>query len=198
MPITGRGWELHVNRLGIQTHLGVTRTYSTYQAHRDGVAIADLFGHICECPGKGDNTTADNGKRVEAGRYPLHTQFGIYRTMGYSLDLHTPAAPHMPGLLLFPSGKRTGILIHPGHPPKLYLSSIGCLNPTRPLAHDQNMDYFESRARVIALIDSLHAFSPASFKNNHPMQIPDAVVVIDGEPMDPLPDQPPAEAPLVS
>lgn len=199
MPITGQGWELQVTRLGLQTHLGVTRTYSTYQAHRDGVAIADLFGHICECTGKGDNTTPGNKKRIKAGRYPLSTQFGKkYRSMGFSMDTHTPAVLAMPGLLLMKTGNRTAILIHPGHPPKLYLSSIGCLNPTKPLGKNDNMDFFESRTRVIALIDSLHAFNPQSFRNGHPMQIPGAFVVIDGEPMNPLPDPPPSEAPLVS
>jgi hypothetical protein len=198
MPITGHGWELHVDRLGLQSHLGITRTYSTYQAHLNGVAIADLFGHICECTGLGDNSAGHQGKRVAAGRYPLHTQFGIYRTMGYSMDLTEPATPHMPGLLLSPTGARAGILIHPGHPPKLYLSSIGCLNPTKPLASADSMDFFESRARVIALIDSLHAFSPASFHNNHSIPIADAAVVIDGEPMQPVADAPAAEPPLVS
>jgi hypothetical protein len=200
MPITGHGWELHVNRLGLQSHGGVTRTYSTYQAHLDGVAVANLFGHICECTGKGDNSTEDNGKRVEAGRYPLHTQFGRYRTMGYSMDLSAPAIPHMPGLLLFPTGKREGILIHPGHPPppRPYLSSIGCLNPTKPLASGDSMDFFESRTRVIALIDSLHAFSPQSFHMDRSMPIANAAVVIDGEPMNALADPPPSEAPLVS
>jgi hypothetical protein len=198
MPIKGHGWELHVQRLGLQTHGGVTRTYASYQAHRDGVAIADLFGHLCECIGPGDNAHAENEKRVEAGRYELHTQFGKYRTMGYSMDLHTQAAPHMPGLLLLPTGHRTGILIHPGHPPNLYLSSIGCLNPTKPLRHQDSMDYFESRARVIALIDSLHEFNPEAFSNGHSRHIVGASVVIDGEPMEPLPDPLPTNAPLVS
>jgi hypothetical protein len=199
MPITGHGWELHVNRLGLQTHGGATRTYSTYQVHRDGVAIANLFGHICECPGKGDNTTALNKKRVAAGRYPLSTQFGKrYRSMGFSMNTHTPAVLAMPGLLLMQTGNRTAILIHPGHPPKLYLSSIGRLNPTKPVGTNDNMEFSESRARVIALIDSLQAFSPAAFHNGRPMQIPDAFVVIDGEPMNALPDPPPSEPPLVS
>ena len=197
MPITGHGWELHVNRLGLQTNGRTTRTYSTYQAHRDGVAIADLFGHICECTGPGDNVHK-NSKRIEAGRYPLSTQFGKkYRSMDFSADTHTPAVQPMPGLLLEQTGKRTAILIHPGHPPKLYLSSIGCLNPTNPLGKKDNMEFFESRLRVIALIDSLRAFSPASFHSGHPMPIPGAFVVIDGEPMEPFPDQPPSGPPLV-
>ena len=199
MPITGSGWELHIERLGLQHHQGVTRTYSRYQAHRDGVAIAGLFGHICECIGSGDNS-APNGKRIEAGRYPLSTQFGAhYRTIGFSGNT-TPPAGHMPatmpGVLLTHTGNRSAILIHPGHPPHLYLSSIGCLNPTKPLAHNEGMDFLESRARVIALIDDLHQFSPGSFHNGQTMAIIDAAVVIDGEPMNDFPDaaQP---APLV-
>ncbi len=196
MPITGHGWELHVIRLGLQSHAGVTRTYATYQVHRDGVAIAKLFGHICECTGPGDNAHSGNSKRVEQGTYELHTQFGKYRTMGYSMNLQVEADPHMPGLLLLPTGHRTGILIHPGHPPHRYLSSVGCLNPTRPLDHADSMDYFESRARVIALIDSLHDFNPGSFHNGHSQIITGATVVIDGEPMNTLADPPPGE-PLV-
>ena len=118
--------------------------------------------------------------------------------MGFSMETHTPAVLPMPGLLLKETGQRTAILIHPGHPPKLYLSSIGCLNPTNPLGKNDNMEFFESRARVIALIDSLHAFSPESFRAGRPMQIPGAFVVIDGEPMNALPDPPPSGAPLVS
>jgi hypothetical protein len=89
MPITGRGWELLVTRLGLQSRGHETRTYSTYQAHRNGVAIAKLFGHICECSGPGDNAHSGNHKRVEAGTYELHTQFGRYRTMGYSTNLQS-------------------------------------------------------------------------------------------------------------
>ena len=198
MPITGHGWELHVNRLGLQTRGRVTRTYSTYQVHRDGVAVADLFGHVCECTGPGDNLHR-NSKRIKAGRYPLSTQFGRkYRSMGFSQDTHTPAVQPMPGLLLKDTGRRTAILIHPGHPPKLFLSSIGCLNLTSPLRKNDNMEFFESRARVIALIDSLRAFSPDSFHDGRPRQIPGAFIVIDGEPMTPVPDAPPPGPPLVS
>src|ERR1700759_3186685 len=181
MPITGHGWELLVTRLGLQTHGGVTRTYSTYQVHRDGVAVANLFGHICECKGPGDNAHS-RSTRIQAGRYPLSTQFGTkYRTIGFSTDTHKPAVKPMPGLLLMGTGHRTAILIHPGHPPKLYLSGIGCLNPSKPLRQDDDMDFFESRARVLALIDSLRQFSPAAFQNNRPTPIPGATVVIDGE-----------------
>ena len=198
MPITGHGWELHVVRLGLQKQGRTTRTYATYQAHRDGVAIAKLFGHICECTGPGDNLHR-NSKRIGAGRYPLSTHSGRkYRSTGFSMDMHTPAVQPMPGLLLMETGERSAILIHPGHPPKLYLSSIGCLNPTHPLGRIDSMEFFESRARVIALIDSLRAHSPDSFRDGRPRQIPDAFVVIDGEPMTPLPDAPPPGPPLVA
>jgi hypothetical protein len=82
--------------------------------------------------------------------------------------------------------------------PDVYLSSIGCLNPTKPLRHQDSMDYFVSRARVIALIDSLHAFNPEAFSNGHSRHIVGASVVIDGEPTEPFPDQLPADAPLIS
>jgi hypothetical protein len=198
MPITGRGWELLVKRLGTQTHARVTRTYASYQVHRDGVADAALFGHLCECKGPGDNVHS-RATRIKEGRYPLSTHFGRkYKTIGFSTDTHRPAVQPMPGLLLLSTGNRTAILIHPGHPPKLYLSSIGCLNPSKPLGKDDDMDFFESRTRVLALIDSLRAFSPAAFQHNRPTPIPDAAVVIDGEPMNPFVDPPPAGPPLIS
>jgi len=199
MPITGHGWELLVKRLGLQSHGGITRTYASYQAHHDGVAIPELSGHICECIGPGNNVIKKSGKRIAAGRYPLSTHFGTkYKSMGFSMNLKKAAVLAMPGLLLKQTGVRTAILIHPGHPPNLYLSSVGCLNPTKPLRTNDNMEFFESRARVIALIDSLRAFHPDAFRSGKPMPIPDAFVVIDGEPMDPLADPPPSGPPLVS
>jgi hypothetical protein len=190
MPITGQGWELLVNRLGLQTRAGVTRTYATYQVFRDGVPIANLSGHLCECKGPGDNEHPGSGKRIKAGKYPLSTQFGRkYKTSGFGAGASGAASRPMPGLLLERTGARTAILIHPGHPPKLYLSSVGCLNPTKPLRAAENMNFVESRARVIALIDDLRAFSPQSFNNARNTRIPKAFVVIAGEPMAAISDQ---------
>jgi hypothetical protein len=190
MPITREGWELLVTRLGLQTRGDVTRTYATYQAFRDGVAIANLSGHICECKGPGDNAHPGSGKRIKAGRYPLSTQFGRkYKTSGFGTGASGEASRPMPGLLLERTGQRSAILIHPGHPPKLYLSSIGCLNPTKPLRAADNMNFVESRARVIALIDDLRAFSPQSFNSARNTRIPKAFVVIEGEPMAAISDQ---------
>jgi hypothetical protein len=185
----GNAWELRVTRLGIQTltSTGQQRTYGIYQVFLAGQAVTALQGNICECPGPGDNTTPGNDKRIEQGRYPLWTQFGTrYHSIGYSTDLTTPAVLPMPGINLRDTGNRSAILVHPGHSPDLYLSSIGCLNPTRALGSQDTMDFWESRTRVIALIDSLRQFSPTSFQHDAPAQIPNAWVVITGEPMQPL------------
>lgn len=60
MPIAGRGWELHVERLGMQKKGGLTRTYGTYQVYIDGNPEDGLAGHMCETVGPGDNSTKDN------------------------------------------------------------------------------------------------------------------------------------------
>jgi hypothetical protein len=186
MPITAEGWELQVKRLGIQKHGSKKRTYGTYQAYRNGQPVANLAGHMCECIGPGDNAHPGNGKRIEEGRYPLWTQFGRYRTIGYSMDTHTPGASHMPGIRLEATGNRVAILIHPGHPPNLYLSSIGCFNPTNPLAANEVINFWDSRARVIALIDDLRSFAPGAFAHETMTRIANAWVVVDGEPMGPV------------
>ena len=93
----------------------------------------------------------------------------------------------MPGLLVGDTGHRVDILIHPGHPPDLYLSSIGCFNLTRPLLASEKMDYLESRARVIAVVDALQAFVPSAFENDVSKSI-GACLVVDGEPMNTFPD----------
>jgi hypothetical protein len=184
--IEGRGWELHVRRLGLQHRAGErVRTYGAYQVFIDGEAVTSLAGHICECTGPGDNTA--HGKqehlRIREGRYALSTQFGNhFRSVGFTSDATHP----MPGFLLLGTEVRTAILVHPGHPPKLYLSSIGCFNPTKSVKAGQDMSFAESRARVIAMIDSLRQHDPAAFASNkigHNTAIADAFMVVDGEPM---------------
>jgi hypothetical protein len=92
----------------------------------------------------------------------------------------------MPGFRVLGTEVRTAVLVHPGHPPKLYLSSIGCFNPTKPLKSDQDISFADSRARVIAMIDSLRQRDPAAFakgKIRHNTAIATAFIVVDGEPM---------------
>jgi hypothetical protein len=188
--IEGHGWELRVKRLGLQSRPGErVRTYGAYDVFIDGVSVPNLAGHVCETTGPGDNTETGKDKlRVREGRYALSTQFGpLYRSVGFTNDSTHP----LPGFLLLGTEVRTGILVHPGHPPTLYLSSIGCFNPTKALTADQDMDFAESRGRVIALIDSLKLHDPAAFAHNkigHDTAIQKAFMVVDGEPMDPVSD----------
>ncbi len=183
-------WELRVKRLGLQSKSGEpTRTYGSYQVFIGDVAQGvTLAGHICERTGPGDNTASGvhNHRRIEAGRYALSTQFGDhYKSIGFGTKPEFP----MPGFLLLGTEVRTAILVHPGHPPTLYLSSIGCFNPTKPLKASDKMDFTDSRTRVVALLDSLEAHDPAAFSHNSVnTKIDNAFIVIEGEPMTPVSD----------
>ena len=190
MPISGHGWELHVQRLGVQKAGTRKRTYGAYQAYRDGAAIAGRGGDICEPIGPGHNTLPADGKRIAQGRYRLGVADGPhYHSVSYADDTAPAGQYPMPGVsLILPAGGRSAILVHPAHPPAddLLLSSVGCLNPTGPLASDEPMDFNDSRGRVIALIDALRAFAPAAFADGQARPIPNAWIVIDGEPMTPV------------
>jgi hypothetical protein len=192
MPIDGQGWEFLVQRLGLHEYRGQTRTYGTYQVFLHGRSTG-LHGHVCECIGPGDNSqpsTPERKRRIAQGRYPLTTQFGqSYRSVGFSSDMTVPGALRMPGVALIETGNRTAILIHPGHPtppgdpPYSWLSSIGCLNLTDALRAEEDIEFWESRARVIAILDSLRSFAPEAFVPAVNTPIPNACAVIDGEPM---------------
>ncbi len=183
MPITGNGWELHIRRLSIHRSGAKVRSYGQYQVFLDGGDVDGLSGYVCESVGPGDNTVGENGKRIEAGSYPLWTQFGEkYKSVGYSTDLVTPGALRMPGIRVGSTGNRTHILIHPGHPPTLYLSSIGCFNLTSALEPTDDMEYWDSREKVIDLLQSLKAFAPAAFVRTVNTEIVDAWLVVEGEP----------------
>ncbi|WP_439609904.1 DUF5675 family protein [Reyranella sp.] len=149
----------------------------------NGEDVEGLAGFVCESPGPGDNSQQDNGKRIEEGRYPLSTQFGKkYRSVGFSTDMNEAGALKMPGVLLEHTNKRSGILIHPAHPPTLYLSSVGCLNLTRSLKADEDMNFWDSRERVVDILQSLRAFSATAFGKNDNTMIVGAWVAVDGEP----------------
>jgi hypothetical protein len=172
---------LLVERQLVHRHGDRARTAGEYRVFRDGRPTG-LAGMMCESLGPGDNAVPDTGLRLAPGTYPLSTHFGQrYRTIGYAVAEIAGIEP-MPGFLLTGTGNRTAIVLHPAHPPTLYLSSVGCLNPTRPLPASHDIDFFESRARVIALIDSLRAFAPAAFIPAENTPIPGASVVIEGEP----------------
>jgi hypothetical protein len=200
MPITGQGWEFHVQRVGLHRRGDDVRTYGSYQVLIDGNEAQSpdgtpLKGFVCETIGPGKNHPENNGRRIAQGRYPITTQFGKYVSIGYSTDTEIAAQPHMPAIRLEETGERIAILIHPGHParagdpPFSFLSSVGCFNLTRALRPADDMEYFESRARVIALIDSLTSFASDAFRdaNGDPIMantpIAGAFAVVDGEPM---------------
>lgn len=78
MPIAGSGWELLIVRQSEQERAsdGKRRTVGRYQVFHDGVAWSgpDLSGLMAECGGPGANRPEGNGKRVEAGTYPVFTR----------------------------------------------------------------------------------------------------------------------------
>ena len=210
MPITGQGWEFHVQRLGQHKRGQDARTYGSYEVFINGVSATQndplLKGNICETIGPGSND--HKGVRIAQGRYQLTTQFGTrYESIGFSTSTTIAADPLMPGIALTGTGERSAILIHPGHPVKVgavppvaYISSIGCFNPTQALTARDNINFFESRQRVIALINSLATFGPNAFHKagGQPIRantkIEGAFAVVDGEPMNFLDDDTPAVA----
>ena len=184
MPITGSGWEFHVVRKSEQRRPsdGKRRTVGQYQVFHDGVKQtgAGLSGTVAETRGPGANKPAKNNRRVEVGRYPLFTQDGSkYVTIGYKDSESTSAKPK-PGLELKDTGQRSEILIHPGQG---FLASVGCLNPCTSLPKaSETIDFVPSRKRVIAIINDLKTYVGGTFPTKNGKKIPNAFVVIDGEP----------------
>lgn len=184
MPIQGSGWELHIVRKAEQRRAsdGKRRTVGDYQVFHDGVRQtgAGLSGMVAETRGPGANRPVGNNRRVEEGRYPLFTQDGTrYVTIGFAQSGNAAASPK-PGLELKECDQRLEILIHPG---RGFLSSIGCINPCTSLPNaEEPIDYVPSRRRVIALIEDLRAFAGAGFPTRNGKRIPNAFVVVDGEP----------------
>lgn len=185
MPITGKGWEFHIIRKEEQRRAsdGKVRTVGRYQIYHDGVKAPGkhMSGAVAETKGPGANKPAGNGHRIEAGRYPLATQAGSkYVTHNYSKSLNPKVYPK-PGLELLGTGERQEILIHPGQG---FLASIGCINPAGVFANAADyFDYVPSRSRTITIIEDLKAYSAGKFPKLNGVAIPNAAVVIDGEPV---------------
>ncbi len=185
MPITGTGWEFHMVRVEMQRRPsdGKRRTVGNYQVFHDGVAQGgtDMSGMFAETRGPGDNTATGIAKRrIEAGVYPLATQNGTkYKTLNYTSNGSSSATPR-PGIELLDTGARTEILIHPA---RGFLWSIGCINPCTNLPDaSEPITYSSSRRRVISLIEDLKSYLGALFPNQNGRPIPDAHVIVDGEP----------------
>lgn len=182
MPITGQGWEMLITRDVEQERDGYRRTVGRYQVYRDGVALTgrDMKGETAESYGPGANQPAGNGLRIEAGRYPLATQNGEhYLTIGYK-ESNDPANYPQPGFELKSTGERSEILVHPGYG---FLASVGCINPCTNLPYaEEDITFTSSRRRVVALIASMREFCGEAFPGANGESIPNAFVVVDGEP----------------
>jgi hypothetical protein len=175
MPISGQGWEIHVERVKEEQRGRLVRTRGKYRVFHDGTPVAELAGWCVETRGPGDNSKENNGKRIEQGRYPLGTHSGPrFSTNNYQSTGRRPA------LKLNKTNKRTDILIHPASG---FKSSIGCINLSRTLSSAQSdIDGSDSRKRVIAVIDDLKAFLGTEFPKQDGKPMPKAFAVIDGEP----------------
>lgn len=184
MPITGTGWELHIVRRAEQFNDGEgrSRTVGSYQVFHDGAAQSghDMSGTVAETHGPGANTPVNNGLRIEQGRYPLATWGGEqYVTYGYAENDDPDAVPK-PGIELTHTGERTEILFHPGDG---FLRSIGCINPCTSLPNgEEGIFYSGSRRRVVSVIEDMKSFVGADFPATNGKVIPNAFIVIDGEP----------------
>lgn len=184
MPIKGQGWEFLLTRKAQQKRPGVgtIRTVGTYAVFHDGVKQRAKFasGMTAESPGPGDNSQPGNKRRVQAGTYPLATQMGKkYVTLMHS-DSLSPRVYPKPGIELLKTGKRSEILIHPGIG---FLASVGCINLCTSLPDGNELiDYPGSRTRVLWLIADMQAFI-TKFPKKNGFAIPNASIVIDGEPL---------------
>ena len=140
-----------------------------------------MHGMFAETRGPGDNSRSGIGKRrVEEGVYPLATQDGgKYSTWNYTSN-GSPSALRRPALELTHTNRRAEILIHPGQG---FVWSIGCINPCTRLPNAaEPITFSNSRRRVISLIENLKAYLGNRFPSRDGRPIPDAHVVIDGEP----------------
>jgi hypothetical protein len=82
MPITAKGWELHVVRSGEQSRGDRKRTIGTYTIYHDGAATA-LTGISVEAKGPGNNQLKGCCRCIEPGIYSLATHDGEhYKTIG--------------------------------------------------------------------------------------------------------------------
>ncbi|WP_029005943.1 hypothetical protein [Azorhizobium doebereinerae] len=180
METAGRGWELRIERRRVQRRGGRLRTVGLYQVFHAGVAQPGLAGMSAEPHGPGDNRVMGNGRRLEAGAYPLATQAGRdYVTFGHCAG-EDPGRTPKPALAVDGTGNRTEILIHPGHG---FLASTGCINLAAPLARGtRDIAFLDSRARVVAVIEDLRVFAGAGFPPENGRPIAGAWLVIAGEP----------------
>jgi len=160
-----------------------SRTIGHYQAFYDNEPIPEISGVAVERQGQGDNsdTGVQNHRRLAQGSYPIFTHAGgsnKYRTYGYADPGGLKIRP-WPCIGVENTGSRSGVLIHCAQG---YLMSIGCINLSGDLPNaSADIEFNDSRARVIALIESIKQHL-ANFPGHNNQEIVSASLIIRGEP----------------
>jgi len=164
---------------------GFARTVGLYQAFFNRQPISDVFGMAVERQGPGDNTDTGVARhaRLTAKIYPLFTHAGgrnKYRTFGFANPGGIKTRP-WPSIRIGDTGSRSGVLIHCAAG---YLMSIGCINLTGRVITKpgDDLEFSDSRARVIQLIQSMKERLGSQFPTGNNMRIPNAHLLIRGEP----------------
>lgn len=178
------GFTVHLIRQRVERRTGNrARTVGDYQCYWQGAALDGLSGQMLEPGGPGDNTDAigdAKDRRIVARTYPLAIHWtSKYRTFGYT-NSEAPQAKPRPAVRLESTDERDGILIHPSSG---YLWSIGCLIPCTGIEDAwSNVDYPDSRRRVIAIIDGLVNCLGSRMPREPHALIPDSRIIVEGEP----------------
>lgn len=166
-------WLLKIQRLCVHKGGPKPRTYGRYELIIGG--ITRQTGFMCEPIGPSSSYTKK--VRIAPGLYRAQIHLGtMYKTIGYD-TINPSQLNNMPAIKLEDRGTRDLILIHPAHEPTLYLSSVGCLNPTSPIGENQVMSFQDSRARTIDLVNSLKDFAPNAFINPFQDKIIDGAII---------------------
>jgi hypothetical protein len=182
------GFAISVSRARTERRPGTefSRTVGYYHVFFKGQKLPDLEGMTVERQGPGDNTRVGQQahSRLAAGTYPLYTHGGAsgkYATYGYAGSL-LPGATPKPAIAFRDTGDREGMLIHPAQG---YLWSVGTVNLSGPLVDaSSDIEYGDSAARVIALIDAMKDKLGDAFPTSNNQAIPNAWLTIEGEPPD--------------
>src|SRR5262249_55650482 len=171
------GWGLGITRQREDKRGTKRRTVGTYQVFHDGSPQPNLSGTMVETKGPGDNSHAGNKRRIKAGTYPLRSHSGPkYVTFGFTTSTN-PTALKRPALEVGKTARRAAILIHPG---RGFLSSVGCFNPSKRLANAAaDIDFADSRSRVLDLIHDLRVFLGETFPPTNGIEIPLASIIIE-------------------
>lgn len=181
LPGNLNGFVIHVQRDHMEQRpgMGFQRSIGSYYATYEGERLPNLGGTTVERQGPGDNgpTGVFQHRRIASCAYPLFSvRTDKYATVGFSEAANLLDRP-WPAIGIENTGSRTGIMIHPAMG---YVMSIGTINLSKPLADAQsNIEFADSRARVIALINAVKEKLGTVPEGN--ARIPNAYLVISDE-----------------